>query len=467
MFKKLSAATGSFKQFFFGRTIDSDGPLSVEDAGALIKRGRELCERAPLPSQEKMLELFARLSKAWQDPNYPRRKEALALLVKTSGLSRELLSAVFVEFPKLFSPETLLKKIEGELGSPAILEEPVTQMSTKARLIARPAGLVLHVAAGNVFLGCIDSMIDGIITKNVNFVKMSTDDTAFPVIFAESIRDFDRANAVSGRLAVLWWKSPDAKMESLFKREMDRIVFWGGYDALASWKEGLGPSAVLIQHGPKVSFGIVSETGLEKTADLADVTERIAFDIAIWEQRACHCPQTLFIDGAISAPRAREFIDSLAESLRAMNRRFPPARRSDDEYVEILRAREAALAKRFATGEDVRVVGPKTLDWTIIYHDRAAGRRFEPSPLNRTIIIKRYNSLDDLSVILEGQSFYLQSVGYCLGDLEVSRVAAVLSRAGATRLSPFGAMAMPVPGTPHDGIYALRDLTRFTVIEDA
>ena len=80
-------------------------------------------------------------------------------------------------------------------------------------------------------------------------------------------------------------------------------------------------------------------------------------------------------------------------------------------------------------------------------------------------MIKRYESLGALSDSLKEQSFYLQTAGYCLGNAQVPEYAASLSRRGVTRLCPFGVMAIPVPGAPHDGGYELRDLTKFTVIE--
>ena len=91
--------------------------------------------------------------------------------------------------------------------------------------------------------------------------------------------------------------------------------------------------------------------------------------------------------------------------------------------------------------------------------------RVELSPLNRTLIIKRYRSAAAFKEILKDHSFYLQTIGYCLADSEVSEYAMILSGLGATRLCCFGVMAIPTPGAPHDGYYALRDLTRATAVE--
>lgn len=451
-----------FKQFIFGDSIASNEPLSVKEAEKLLAKGRDLVRKGAVPSQEDILALFSRLSKAWADPNYEKRRQAAAVLARVSDYGAEFIGAVLEEFAKILASEYLLHKIEGAFGSPDIQGKLVTQGSG-ARLIVQPAGQVLHVASGNVFIACIESLVDGIITRNVNFVKMSSDDREFPVLFAESLREFDGKGVISPRLSVVWWPGGSDAVEKLFKTAMDRIIFWGGQDALKSWQKDLGESTLLIRHGHKISFGVVSGSGLA-SADVGHLTDNIALDISIWEQKACNCPQMIFVEESVAQPEMQRFLDSLAASLKKMNAAFPPGRRSNDEYVEVLKYRELALAKHFITGRPVSVIGPETLDWTIISEERSK-EAFEPSPLNRTILVKRYSSLKGLADIFREHSSYLQTVGYSLNERELSEYAVTLSAAGVTRLCPFGIMAIPTAGTPHDGGYILRDLTRLTVIE--
>jgi hypothetical protein len=453
-----------FRQFIFGETVISNKPFSNDEFAKILARGKKAAADAPFVPTEKTLALFGRLSRAWQDPSYPKRKEAHLALRKSTGFSAELIKAALDKFPGMLAPETLNKKIEGELGSAAILDKPVVQPSTGTRLIFRPAGQVLHVASGNVFLASIDSLIDGVITKNVNYLKMSSEERDFAVIFARSIKEFDADNVTAPRLAVFWWHGGDDNIEGLFKQGMDRIVFWGGYDALVNWERGIGEATTLVRHGPKISFGVISKQGLA-AADLPELTDRMAFDISIWEQRACNCPQAVFVDESIADDRMKLFLDSLAGSMRKITAHIPPAERSSDEHVEILRARELALARSIVTGGETRIDGPGTLEWTVIYNKgQAKDDGAEVSPLNRTILVKRYRSLEGLAGLLRQRSFYLQTIGYCLAENEIQDYAAALSAAGVTRLCPFGVMAIPTPGAPHDGAYALRDLTRAAVI---
>ena len=454
-----------FRQFVFGDTVISKQPFSADEFTKILTRGKDAARKAPFVPTEKTLELFGRLARVWQDRAYPKRKEAAEALRKSTGFSPELINAALDKFPGMLAPETLKTKIEGELGNPAILDEPILQSSTGVRLIFRPAGQVLHVASGNVFLASIDSLIDGIITKNINYLKMSSEERDFAIIFAQSIKEFDTDNVVVPRLAIFWWQGGDGNIEGLFKQAMDRIVFWGGYDALLNWERGIGEGTILVRHGPKISFGVISKDGLAG-ANLPELTDRMAFDISIWEQRACNCPQAVFVDEAVSDDRMKAFLDSLAGSLRKITAHIPPARCSSDEYVEILKARELALARSIVTGSDPHIDGPSTLEWTIIYNKgESKDDGTEVSPLNRTILVKRYRSLEELAELLRQRSFYLQTIGYCLAENEIQDYASALSAAGVTRLCPFGIMVIPTPGAPHDGASALRDITRTAVIE--
>lgn len=453
-----------FKQFIFGETLLSESSLPLKDIESLIAKSRYIKENGKLSSQDDILEVFSGLSAAWSDPDYRYRREAFDALSRNSQMSAEFIAAALEEFANLISPAHLLAKIEGELGSSLAQGRLSGQKETGIKCVVQPVGSILHVASGNVFLACVESLIDGIITRNINFVKMSTDDRDFPVIFAESIREFDRGGVITKRLAILWWKGGDEAIEKLFKKDMDGIVFWGGVDALKSWEKDLGESVTLVRHGHKISFGVVSRAGLED-AILPDLTDNIALDITMWDQKACNCPQMIFLEGSIDDTYVDRFIVSLTESLDKACSSFPVGRRSDDEYVEVMKARELALAKHLMTGRRISFLGPRTFDWTIIFEDEVRGSVFEPSPLNRTIIIKRYASLDALSDIFKRYSSYLQTVGYCLDGAEVDEYALRLSSIGVTRLCPFGVMAIPTAGAPHDGSFALRELTRVTAVE--
>ena len=85
----MTPVKDQFRQFIFGETVLSDGPLSAAEIGKLVSRGRELKESGDVPSQDKILAVFSRLSEAWSDPAYKKRLEAIDALGRNSALSAD------------------------------------------------------------------------------------------------------------------------------------------------------------------------------------------------------------------------------------------------------------------------------------------------------------------------------------------------------------------------------------------
>lgn len=171
----------------------------------------------------------------------------------------------------------------------------------------------------------------------------------------------------------------------------------------------------------------------------------------------------IYVEGTTPDEDTARLLEALAESLQRLSIQLPPARKTDDEYVEILKARELAQAAHLM-GSATRIVGPPGFEWTMI-SKATSDETLEPSPLNRTIVVKRYRSIQHLRAALYPQAGYLQTVGYCLDDSELEPYARMLGDIGVTRLCPFGRMTFPIAGTPHDGRYELYELVNYLTIE--
>ena len=141
----------SFKQFIFGDTVISREPLSSDEVGKLLLKGKAIKEKSDAPSQDDIMAVFSRLSRAWSDPMYEKRRQTLDVLTRTSDLGVEFIKVVLEEFAKIIAPSYLLDKIEGELGS-ADIQGKLDPQRQDVRYIIQPSGQVLHVASGNVFL---------------------------------------------------------------------------------------------------------------------------------------------------------------------------------------------------------------------------------------------------------------------------------------------------------------------------
>ncbi len=445
--------------YFFGEFQEQEGAPTPEKIDELILQGASTFQSEHIHFSD-VLDIFSKLYTAWSDPQYTRRITALEEMKKSSGLGPEMIGRIFEHFPQILDPQVIEKKLFREFGSSKAFSELYKKDDGNLSYIVRPSGMVLHVAAGNAFLNTIDSLINGIITLNVNFVKMSDPDRIFPILFMRSLEECDTKKILTKRISLLWWNGGDSIIENKFKQHMDRIIFWGGSLALASWQKDLSEKTILIPHGPKVSFGVVSQQSLKENT-VSDITDALAFDISIWEQKACNCPQTVFVEN-LDSEEGSKFLESLAISLEKASIMFPPPEKTRDEYVELIKARELAIAgscleeknKVYSNGNIWQVTAKYITNNEITY-----------SPLNRTIYIQSYEKIEALSLQLQQSSFYLQTVGYSLTPGEIVLYAELLSTSGVTRICPFGTMTLPEPGSPHDGKYLLPDLSRITVLE--
>ena len=157
-------------------------------------------------------------------------------------------------------------------------------------------------------------------------------------------------------------------------------------------------------------LGVISQAGLEQSKDLTTLTDSIAFDIALWDQKACCSPQALYVENLDTLDSPEKFLESLGTSLQRLTEKFPTTAYTKDSRVEVLRFREAAITEHLITGKDISILKPESTDWTIVVK-KFEDDVFETSPLNRTIIVKSFSSLQALTKLLASQSFFLPGYG--------------------------------------------------------
>jgi hypothetical protein len=308
------------KTFQFGQIIENTEPFNNEKLKVLIDIGKKVALKAPI-STEKIIDILSKVGSVWMDTESLSHQKVRANL-KNSGMGSSSIDLFFNEIIKFFSKSSLEKRWQVAIGNKNV----------------SPVGLVLHVGATNTLVAGLDGLMDGLLAGNVNFYKLPAWDGGVPGIFIESIFAADEEKLLVNRLAAFYWKGGDKELESLFKTSMDRIIVWGGIDAIMSWKNNLGYSAQLISHGPKYGFGVLTEAGLAE-GDLKSICKKIVLDASYWDQKACNSLQTLFIEDKITGEKLNQFLDCLQKTFQETYIDAPPVRSSND-YVDILNARE-------------------------------------------------------------------------------------------------------------------------------
>jgi phenylacetate-coenzyme A ligase PaaK-like adenylate-forming protein len=428
-----------------------------------MARARQLAERAAATPLAAILDVLEATGAAWADPAGDARRTAMDRLAGTLSFSPPMTAATLDMLPGLLARESLLGRIRSELGPEALLDGWVHDARLAASTALVPRGTLLHVSAGNVFLGCVDSLVMGLVTKNVNVLKLSRADPFFPLLFVETLAAHDPDRRVADLVAVVPWKGGDAAVESVFKEEADTIVVWGGEESVKSWRDGLALSTRLVEYGPKLSGAVVTRRGMAG-ADMARLGAGIARDVAMWDQAACSSPQTLYVedlDGGEPGSGAEALVPHVVAGLAAIEDRLPLGRLTMDEKVEVRKAREMA---RFAMaqGEGRLWESPGSMRWTVVL-DRRPG--FVLSPGNRTLVVKPFRDVGKVSAEVSRVRAILQALAVLAAPDELPALSLALAGRGANRLCLPGRMSEVVAGGPHDGRYPLAELVRRVVLE--
>ncbi len=111
---------------------------------------------------------------------------------------------------------------------------------------AQPRGVLYHNLAGNTFNVGLISMFVGLLSKNVNIIKLPHEEPYFTVRLAQSIADINKK--IGRELAVLYWKGSRSDIfDELFASgNIDCILCWGGLRSieeirrrsLSIWNQG-------------------------------------------------------------------------------------------------------------------------------------------------------------------------------------------------------------------------------------
>lgn len=430
-------------QYLFGEW--KDGELSAAGAAALCRKAAGLRQQVADYPLDKVLRLLSRMKARWEDPSYGPRRAAEKALPAVTGFSPAMVRLGLRELCWTFDADLLRRKLDAELPGHEGLGAKRWE----------PLGAVLHVLAGNVFVGAAGSLVEGLLTRNVNILKMSSSEGVFLPLLVESLRECDEDGVLSRSLAVVRFGSGQTDVIETFKREADGIVVWGGESAVRGWRDGLPARARLIVFGPKLSVAVVTRKGLAAQGP-QELARRLAQDLSIWDQNACTAPQACYVEGEQAA---RKLLEALPKALDEQGRAMPSGEVGADAAVEIQKLRGIAEIAE-ARGEGALREAAKRLDWTVIL-DRDL--ELTPSPLHRTLRLVPFRKAADVLEQLCVLRGYIQTVGLAAGEEEGEELADRLSDAGALRVLALGGMAGGEIDDPHDGAQDLPQLMRLVL----
>ncbi len=474
-----------------------------------------------------ILDVIDQLGALWRDPYYDLRKEALEILPMITGQSKKLIEIELMATLIMCERKIAEAQLIGEIGGKQYLEDWIPRGNT--RIHAQPRGLVFHNLAGNAFNLGLLTLFFGLITKNVNLIKLSHGEPYFLIRICESIYDIDKK--IAKEIAAIYWKgsSGDIYDELFNSGYVDCVLAWGGIQSIEEIRRRAYRYGIkIIDHGPKLSFSVISDDIFKNIEVMRESARKIALDLVYWNQKACLSPRIIYI---VEKPQKVDFFkkfsngtseendnnkifssieevlsDSITESSYTLNSNsiISQMQRSmkllKDEISELS---TKAFAKLLAQGlKEANIMLPRShltqadgiqmnkkreyfmmnyafkkrailyypskdkLDWTVVF------LRDLPSMLevdmcqDRFVIVTRISNIQDLiySIRKEHLQQYLQTVSIYGSDNFVKEVSEELSLLGANRFPRIGEHNIQSIGMPWDGHYTLQEMIKWVYI---
>ncbi|MFG2848474.1 acyl-CoA reductase [Kitasatospora sp. NPDC048296] len=430
--------------FWQGSFIDD------EEAARRLAELPELAARTlaePL-STELVLSACQRLADALDTPGGPVRAHLLAELTG-GGSDPDGASATLAEIADAISRPALERKLRRELGGlrPERLTRPDARETTFEAWA--PVGLLVHIAPGNAAAVAPLSVIEGLLTGNLNVLKTSSGDTLLAQHLLAELAAADPTGALARRIVVLRFSSARTEWLRLLCEPADAVAVWGGEDAVRSVAELVPAGCRLVEWGHRISFAYLTRDAWSDGVTL----DALAADVCRFEQQACSSPQVIYLDteddGEVFS-FAERFAAHLADASAKLPRpELDPAEHAEITTTELVTRLEEHLGL-------TRLFAAEDGSWRVLADTRSA---LAASPLHRSVWVKPLPRTSVMTV-LRPMRRYLQTAAIGGSRADIARLSQAVVAAGVLRVTPVGGMLDSYHGEPHDGVYALQRYSR-------
>ncbi len=152
--------------YIFGQLINSD--LDKQILNDLFDVGDKKVAALGDISILSIIDTLDVIGQAWRQKTASSWYEkAFTIIQDESSFTDDMIKETLDIIPELLSKDVLLQRVKADFGNTECLDQFVSKKHFDGQYFCSSLGKVLHVCAGNVFLGCIDSLVMVFLTKNV------------------------------------------------------------------------------------------------------------------------------------------------------------------------------------------------------------------------------------------------------------------------------------------------------------
>jgi hypothetical protein len=351
----------------------------------------------------------------------PARGRLASYLCET-GMTAAEADQTLAELGAFLGRDALTTKLVRELQTTS--PERLARRDFKANVFEAwaPLGLLVHIAPGNAAgVGAL-SVVEGLLTGNLNVVKTSGGDTLFTQKLLFELGAKDESGAVARRIVALRFPSSRTTWLERLCSLADGVAAWGGEEALAGVARYVAAGCRLIDWGPKISFAYLTRDAWTAPETLA----ALARELCLLDQQACASPQVAYLDTA-DPEEAFRFGERFAAVLDEVARGFRMPAPALQEQAEIT---NTVVVTRLEEHLGLtKVHGSEAGPWRILVDARPTLRA---SPLYRTLWVKPLPR-SELVATLRPMRRYLQTMGLSCSRADTAELTRQLCGRAARR----------------------------------
>lgn len=313
-----------------------------------------------------------------------------------------------------------------------------------------PLGTLFHVTAGNVAGLPAFSAVEGLLTGNINLIKLPRGDKGLTLAILSQL--VEQEPRLAPFLYAFDVPSSDKTTMQALADLADGMVVWGGDDAVRACRAMAPVGCKLMEWGHRLSFAYLSHY-----EDNPEELDALAHHIIATGGLLCSSCQVIYLDTEDFSQAAQFCQDFLPRLSHAAQNIHPTPGKAAEAALYAYETILEQVVDRKNSGDQVF----HGIGCTItLRRDQA----LELSHLHGNVLVKCLPR-QMLAATLYPQRGRLQTAGLICPDEERTALTALLARAGVNRVTRAGHMSHTFPGEGHDGEYPLRRYQRMVDVE--
>lgn len=334
--------------------------------------------------------------------------------------------------------------------------------SEKHLMKANARGLVCHWMAGNVQILGMFALVQCILTKNVNLIKVAKTDGG---VFASLMAAFEgleyttsdgftiKGNDLVKTIGVVYFSRHATKLGEIMSRSAKVRIAWGGKEAVetvAGYPSSIDCETVIF--GPKLSYAVIAKEELFSEQEAKKLARRVSVDVSVFDQAGCASPHNLYIErGGVVSPE--RFCEILAEAFPKTEIQIPKPTVSPEQISAIHSIRGVYDFKG-------KVWGSESMSWSILLSDDTRAQCELCAPVySRALMVHEVNSIKEALDCIED---YIQTIGIAAPQEKAIDFAMKATEKGVARLPMIGRMLNFE--MPWDGVFLIDRLVKWNTL---